>query len=293
MSYPARQGFHYPQAGWWDPFAEVDAMRRRLEQLFPGEPATPGWTGDIEVTETDDGWTVEAPLPGVPPEAVTVTLTDREVQIEGEAVSRQAEQESRLFRYRVTLPGEVLTDSVAATLEHGVLTVTLPRSQPATGRRVPVTTPGSGTRTSADEHPTEPLPRTRSSRTRSSSHTPASGPEDPDTAGVEPTTAPPYQGAAQADPDEGPQPDAPYRDQADAQPLYQDQAGAQPGAGYQQPDQSEDSVSARHPVPGQESPPAGQASLGPEVSRAGQHYPGPPPYLPWPNHSKTDQDHPT
>lgn len=259
-------------------------MRRRLEQLFPGESATPGWTGDIEVTDTDDGWTVQAPLPGVPPEAVTVTLTDRELQIEGEVVSRQAEPESRLFRYRVRLPGEVLADQVTATLEHGVVTVTLPRSQRAAGRRVPVTTPGGGTRTSADEHPTEPLPRTRSS-----SHTPTPGPTQPDDAGVEPTTAPPYQGAGDPDTDVGP--DAPYRDRADAQPTYRDQAGTQPGAGYQQPEQGEDSVSARHPVPAQESPPAGHGSHGPE--RPAQHYPGQPPYLPWPNHSKTDQDHPT
>lgn len=280
MSYPARQGFHYPQAGWWDPFAEVDAMRRRLEQLFPGESAAPGWTGDIEVIETDDGWTVQAPLPGVPPEAVTVTLTDREVQIEGEVVSRQAGQESRLFRYRVTLPGEVLAERVTAALEHGALTVTLPRSQRAASRTIPVTTPGGATRTSADEHPTEPLPRTRSS-----SHTPAPGPtqpDDADTAGVEPTTAPPYQGAVH--PDHGLDPDTPYQ----AQPLYQDQADTQPGAGYQQPDQGEDSVSARHPVPGQEPP-----STGREGSMPGQHYPGEPPYLPWPNHSKSDQDHPT
>lgn len=262
MSYPARQGFHYPQAGWRDPFAEVDAMRRRLEQLFPGGPATPGWTGDIEVTETDDGWTVEAPLPGVPPEAVTVNVTDRELQIEGESVSPQAGKESRLFRYRVMVPGEVLADRATAVLEHGVLTVTLPRSQRAASHRVPVTTPGGASRTSADEHPTEPLPRTRSS-----GHTPATRSEDADTAGVEPTTAPPYQGAAHPDADHGPQPD--------------------------QGEPAEESVSARHPVPGQEPPPAGHASIGREGSRPGQHYPGPPPYLPWPNHSKTDQDHPT
>lgn len=289
MSYPARQGFHYPQAGWRDPFAEVDAMRRRLEQLFPGGPATPGWTGDIEVTETDDGWTVEAPLPGVPPEAVTVNVTDRELQIEGESVSPQAGKESRMFRYRVMVPGEVLVDRATAVLEHGVLTVTLPRSQRAASHRVPVTTPGGATRTSADEHPTEPLPRTRSS-----GHTPATRSDDADTAGVEPTTAPPYQGAVPLDTDHGPQPDAPYLDQAGT--GTRPEAGTQPGAGFQQPDQSEsaeESVSARHPVPGQESPPAGHASIGREGSRPGQHYPGPPPYLPWPNHSKTDQDHPT
>jgi len=284
MSYPARQGFHYPQPGWRDPFAEVDALRRRLEQLFPEEPATPGWTGGVEVTETDDGWTVEAPLPGVPPDAVTVNATDRELHIEGETVSYQAGKESRQFRYRVMLPGEVLADRATAVLEHGVLTVTLPRSPQTASRRVPVTTPGSTTRTSADEHPTEPLPRTRSS-----SQPPAPGsiqPDEADTAGVEPTTAPPYQGAAHPDPDHEPQPETPY----------QDQARIQPGAGYREPDQNEhpeDPVTARHPVPGQESPPTGPAAIGREGPRPGQHYPGQPPYLPWPNHSKTDQDHPT
>jgi HSP20 family protein len=220
-------------------------MRRRLEQLFPAEPAATGWTGDIEVTETDDGWTAKAPLPGVPPEAVEVNVTDRELRIDGEV--DQADRESHLFGYRAVLPGEILADHVTAVLEHGVLTVTLPRSPRAAGRRVPVTTPGGASRTSADEHPTEPLPRTQSS-----SHPPAPSPDENDTAGVEPTTAPPYQ----------------------------------------QPDQNEppeDSVTARHPVPGQESPPG----VDREGSLPGQHYPGPPPYLPWPNHSKTDQDHPT
>ncbi|HEX6077327.1 MAG TPA: Hsp20 family protein [Micromonosporaceae bacterium] len=262
MSYPARQGSYH--SGWRDPFTEIEAMRRRLEELFPQGSAqveAAGWTGGLDLEETGDGWVLEAPLPGVPPEAVDVELTDRELAIRGEATSHQREPSGRphRFSYRFPLPGEVMADRVEARLEHGVLTVRLPRSS-ARSRKIPIGG-STGIRTSADEQPTEPLPRARSS-----SHTPSSGEASPP--GTAPTTAPPYH----------------------------DQATTQPGAGYQEPDYSDypdTSATGRSPVPGQDPLPPGYPALSQEPVTPEDDYPGQPPFFPWPNHSRSDQDHPT
>lgn len=233
MSYPARHGSYH--SGSWDPFAELDAMRRRLEQLFDWESSRSGPTeraSGVALGETGDGWVLEAPLPGVPPDAVDIELTERDLTIRGEAISRHAEfgTAPHRFSYRIPLPGEVLVDQVAATLEHGVLTVRLPRSPRAASRKIPINPDvGTGIRTSADEHPTEPLPRPSPGWTAAPGEVPRS--ED----ASEPTTAPPYQ----------------------------------------------------------EPPPAGYPILGHEPLMPGIEGPDQRPFFPWPNHSRSDQDHPT
>jgi len=266
MSYPARHGSYH--SGWWDPSAELDAMRRRLEQLLAWESSRNGPTeraSGVALGETGDGWVLEAPLPGVPPTAVDVELTERDLIIRGEAISRQAEVNTapRRFSYRIPLPGEVLADQVQATLEYGVLTVRLPRSPRAASRRIPVNIdPGTRVRTSADEQPTEPLPRRSPDRTAAPGQVPQSS-DAP-----EPTTAPPYQ----------------------------EPASIQPDAGYQEPgysDRPDEPATGRSLVPGQDSPPPEYPIIGQESAAPGSEYPGQPSFFPWPNHSRSDQDHPT
>lgn len=233
MSYPARHGSYH--SGWWDLFAEFDAMRSRLEQLLVWESARNGpteWASRVALGETGDGWVLDAPLPGVPPEAVDIRLTERDLTIRGEAISQYADLGTapHRFSYRIPLPGEVLADQVAATLERGVLTVRLPRSPRAASRRIPVNPDeAAGTRTSADEHPTEPLPRP------SPGWTAAPGEVPRFQHASEPTTAPPYQ----------------------------------------------------------EPPPVEYPILGQQPLMPGTEDPDQQPFFPWPNHSRSDQDHPT
>lgn len=103
----------------------------------------------MELTETSDGWTVVAELPGVAPEEVAVEFDDRELCVRARSEEEvNADQgmpgsgsRARAFEYRITVPGRVDVDEVDAVMDHGLLTVHLPRATSAQRR---VITIGSG-----------------------------------------------------------------------------------------------------------------------------------------------------
>lgn len=145
MGYPVRRP-SYGRFGL-DPLGELSALRSELNRMVGGVLAglygDRGWLGDVDLEQTDEGWTVTARLPGVAPEEVLVELDDRELCI----CSRSAEDEEeggavqrtrREFNYRLTLPGDVDPEAVDATMDHGLLTVRLPRSTRSRRRSVSV-----------------------------------------------------------------------------------------------------------------------------------------------------------
>jgi HSP20 family protein len=133
----------------WDPFRELEQMYQRMGRLLDpslGEwPAAGAWVPPADVEETDDGWTVEAELPGVKKEDVNVQVQDRELLIEGEFKERERKGTLRRsgrrtgrFEYRVVLPGDLDPGRVEATLADGVLTVRVPKSPQAQPKKVEV-----------------------------------------------------------------------------------------------------------------------------------------------------------
>ncbi|MEO3815665.1 Hsp20/alpha crystallin family protein [Plantactinospora sp. B24E8] len=126
----------------WDPKDRLQTLRAELGRLIDSALAGRGGSPDIELRPADDGWTVIARLPGVAPEEVTLELDDRElcVRARSEAevnadlgLSGEASGE-RSFEHRVRLPKPVDADQIDAVMDHGLLTVTLPRA-PRPGRR--------------------------------------------------------------------------------------------------------------------------------------------------------------
>jgi HSP20 family protein len=105
---------------------------------------------DIDVEESGDGWLVEVRLPGVAPDEVTIDVHDRELQIrarheEGDQppASEEAPMTRRSrrfadFSYRLSIPSDVDTDAIEATMDHGLLTIKLPRSAASKPRRVEI-----------------------------------------------------------------------------------------------------------------------------------------------------------
>jgi HSP20 family protein len=103
------------------------------------------WAPPVDIMETDDAWIVEAELPGVDPEDVTVELRDSELSISGEIKERERQGILRrrtrrvgAFDFQVTLPGLADTEHVEAKLRDGVLTVRVPKPEQARPRRIEV-----------------------------------------------------------------------------------------------------------------------------------------------------------
>ncbi|MDQ3875534.1 MAG: Hsp20/alpha crystallin family protein [Actinomycetota bacterium] len=139
----------------WEPFSELEQvterMRRMLDQTFGGfawpSPLTEraGWSPLVDIEETDDAYVVEAEVPGVNREDVNVELVGNDLSITGEIkererkglIRRQTRRTGR-FDYRVSLPNQVDAGKIDASLENGVLTVRVPKSERAQRRRIEV-----------------------------------------------------------------------------------------------------------------------------------------------------------
>lgn len=139
----------------WDPFAELESMRRTMDRLFGetfGRPL-PFDGGEcyvpIDMYETDDRVTIRASLPGVRPEDVDVSVTGETVTIKGELKPEEREEKGinwyrRERRYgsfvrQLSLPTQVETEKATATFDHGVLTLELPKAEAVKPKTIKIT----------------------------------------------------------------------------------------------------------------------------------------------------------
>ena len=108
------------------------------KQAFP--IATPA----VDVLENDDTWRVVADLPGVEPDDLLVRVEKGTLVLEGtwapdfEGELLQAELSGRTWRRSFSIPRTVDVEHVSAHLEHGVVTIDLPKSAAHRPRRIPV-----------------------------------------------------------------------------------------------------------------------------------------------------------
>lgn len=139
----------------WDPFREMMTLRQAMDRLFedafvqPGAAppaAERGWF-PLDLAEDGDNLVVRAPMPGVRPEDVQVTVQGNTLTIHGESKAEQEregqhwimrERREQTFHRSVTLPVAVNADRAEAVYEHGVLTLTLPKAEEARAKQVKI-----------------------------------------------------------------------------------------------------------------------------------------------------------
>ncbi|MCS6776109.1 MAG: Hsp20/alpha crystallin family protein [Chloroherpetonaceae bacterium] len=144
----------------WNPFQELAEMRQRMEELFNrGFSYTPIprlfpteahiFEPALECVRTEKALEVFVPVPGFTPEEITVEVQDTNLTIKGERppLFDQKKEEVRVpgwattkatFAINYTLPVEVVPGEVKATLQNGVLHLTLPIAAKAIAKTVPV-----------------------------------------------------------------------------------------------------------------------------------------------------------
>jgi HSP20 family protein len=130
----------------WDPLRELADLQERMNRLAEPGSATPAaWTPPVDIIETDDAWVIEAELPGIDRKDITIELNDNELSISGEIKERERKGIMRRrtrrvgeFDFNVTLPAAVDADDVTASMDDGVLIVTVPKPQAARRQRIEV-----------------------------------------------------------------------------------------------------------------------------------------------------------
>ena len=158
MSSSARNWLPQMISMWEEPLTlmrrmseEMDRMVERYIGRPPGyTPAALGsqWTPSVEILQTGDQLMIAADLPGMSKEDVSIEIRDDKLFIEGQRQesSTASEQSSRhstrrfgRFYRMIALPPGIDADRAQATMEHGVLQVTLPvTSVQNRGRRLEI-----------------------------------------------------------------------------------------------------------------------------------------------------------
>jgi HSP20 family protein len=140
----------------WRPFEDLSTLRHEMDHLlerFFGEPAggdrpVSTWTPRINVTESKDGLTITAELPGLEAKDVDVAIAGDTLTIKGEKKHEREEKDEHhhmvertygAFSRIVRLPAPVAAENIKATFKNGVLTVTLPKTEEAKPKAISVT----------------------------------------------------------------------------------------------------------------------------------------------------------
>jgi HSP20 family protein len=122
----------------WDPLQDLLALHERLNRLAGADEA--GWMPPVDVSESPDCFTITAEVSGLSRNDIQLTVQDGKVTLKGERPASDArsvrfervERGHGRFNRTFVLPAEVDASAVAADLQNGVLTITIPK---ASGRR--------------------------------------------------------------------------------------------------------------------------------------------------------------
>ena len=129
----------------YDPFADA-TVETLLRSFFRPERATPR-SLPIDVVETENGYVVQAELPGVAKDEIHVAIEGNQVTIAAEVKRSGVAENARVLRnerycgnvYRTfALPVELDEGGSEAKYENGLLTLTLVKKPAVAGRTLTV-----------------------------------------------------------------------------------------------------------------------------------------------------------
>jgi len=128
-------------------------MDRQIDRLFNealglmGRPATVShWAPRCNVYEDEQGFVVEAALPGIDSNHLDIQVEDGVVTVSGERKEPPVDGRTYLvkelgvgaFTRSFTLPVNVDAGKVSAAYKQGILTITLPKREEAKPRRITI-----------------------------------------------------------------------------------------------------------------------------------------------------------
>lgn len=142
----------------WNPIRDLRAVERMMDRLFDNalRAENGGWYATeqamalrVDVYETAKAYTVIAAVPGATAEQISINLQDNVLTLSGEIPAPAFGENTRTilseraygkFYRTLHLPEVVDRDHIEAVLEHGVLTLTLPKVPEAQPRVIPIRT---------------------------------------------------------------------------------------------------------------------------------------------------------
>jgi len=125
-----------------------DQLDRMFDQPdFAMSDLLAGWTPAVDVLEDKDKLTVKAELPGFKREDINVTLHEDSLILSGERRVEEEQKQGEFYRCEryygkfhrlVSLPSSVDAEKIEAKYQDGVLSITLPKTEKARGKKIEV-----------------------------------------------------------------------------------------------------------------------------------------------------------
>jgi len=136
----------------WTPWQELEHMQRQLSRVLderqsPVSTDYGEWIPTVDIRETDEAILVQAELPGIEKKDVRLEVKDRTLTISGERKYEKDVKEENVHRIErsygrfvrsFSLPNNVDTTRVDATMTNGVLEVKLPKVEGAKVREISI-----------------------------------------------------------------------------------------------------------------------------------------------------------
>lgn len=149
----------------WNPLRELDELGHRFSRLFGEMPlgfrrlgaktdegngdalTLAEWSPAVDITENGKGYTIKADMPEVKKEDVKVLVKNGVLEMSGERKVEKEEKDEKHHRIErtygrflrtFTLPEDADASGIKAQCRDGVLTVTLPKSEKAKAKEIPV-----------------------------------------------------------------------------------------------------------------------------------------------------------
>ena len=116
--------------------------RRRWLRSMPNEPMN--WSPSLDIYETADCFVVRTELPGVKKENIDISVSGNMLTIKGERRAPEVQEYEcseicyGSFSRSITLPQSADCDSISATLESGVLEISVPKRKEAKSTRIEI-----------------------------------------------------------------------------------------------------------------------------------------------------------
>ncbi|MEI7834117.1 MAG: Hsp20/alpha crystallin family protein [bacterium] len=145
----------------WDPFADMALLRDQVNRAFEQslnrtgqgqEPASSRtWAPVVDIAESGNDFVLHVEVPGLKPEEIDIQIADDTLTIKGE---RKLEKETKekeyvriersygAFQRSFSLGVPIKKESVSASYNSGVLTITLPKAEDKKPKQIKIEVKG-------------------------------------------------------------------------------------------------------------------------------------------------------
>lgn len=130
----------------WNPLAEIMRLQDEMNNLFKIRSLVGMEYPAINLWSNEEKLVLSAPIPGISPDDIGLTVQGNELTIEGE-IKPDANEKADFYRKErgagkfvksIKLPCQVKQDAVEAKYSNGILTVTMPRAEEAKPKKIKI-----------------------------------------------------------------------------------------------------------------------------------------------------------